>query len=100
MLRRLLIVCCLAALLAGSAGVLLWAMQPPPSLRRDDIVALLHDGAFDRLDSLLTLVNEAVAAKRRPERDLAQAFNAFATSDADVTDQLDAWVQARPKSAM
>ncbi len=105
MLQRLLIVTCLAALLGGSAGALLSAMQAAPvqsaqSLRRDEIIALLREGAFDRLDSLMGALNDDVGAKRRPERDLTQAFNAFATSDPEVTQRLEAWVQAQPQSAM
>src|SRR5262249_16134634 len=104
MLRRLLIVICLAALLGGSAGALLSAMEAAavesaPSLGRDDLLALLHGGDFDRLDAVLGAVDDDVSDRRRPEHDLTQAFNAFATSDPEVTRQLEAWVQARPQSA-
>jgi tetratricopeptide (TPR) repeat protein len=67
---------------------------------RDAILGMLAASEFDELDRHLNLINDAVNDDARPDADLSRAFRAFATSDPALLPQLDAWVEARPESAM
>jgi tetratricopeptide (TPR) repeat protein len=70
------------------------------ALDRGTILQMLADGRFDELDRRLNEIDDEANAQKRPEADLQQAFNAFATSDPAVVTQLDRWVTERPNSGM
>lgn len=84
------------ALLAGGAARM--QAQPPPSADKLVLLALLKAGSFESLNDHLSTYQTEFEAGTTNDRDVVTAFDSFSSTDPQLVELLDQWVEQFPNS--